>query len=524
MCTAALGLPVSGIAAATPLSGSGPNGAYLALGDSVAFGYVPPEAVPAPNYADPSSFVGYPDDVAQQLGLTVTNASCPGETTASMITAGAQSNGCENSPGSPMGYRTQNPLHVSYQGTQTAYALSFLANNPRTRLVTINIGANDGFLCQEITADHCTSAAELGALLTEIEQNLGSILGQIRGVAHYQGPLVVLTYYQLNSDPALTASVEALDSAIAAVTTRYGGIVADGFAAFHGPSTAAGGDPCAAGLLIKLPDGTCNIHPSAAGHMLLAAAITNAMAAGCWLVAGDGGVFSSGPAAQFHGSAADVRLAQPIVGMASTPDRAGYWLVARDGGVFTYGDATFFGSTGAMRLNQPIVAMAATTDGNGYWLLGGDGGVFAFGDAPFLGSAVGRLAGRAVAIAADPSGNGYRVLGADGTVLAFGVPDLGSARVNAGDAAVGMAMTLGGGYWITTRAGQVMASVSGPSVGSYGQITVHLTTPIVAIVATPDSKGYDLVAADGAVFAFGDAASAGALKLKSPVVGGAAAT
>jgi lysophospholipase L1-like esterase len=35
----------------------------------------------------------------------------------------------------------------------------------------------------------------------------------------------------------------------------------------------------AAGLLIRLPDGTCNIHPSAAGHRLLAAAIANAIGA-----------------------------------------------------------------------------------------------------------------------------------------------------------------------------------------------------------------------------------------------------
>ena len=38
-------------------------------------------------------------------------------------------------------------------------------------------------------------------------------------------------------------------------------------------SAAFGGSPCAAGLLIKLPDGTCNIHPSPAGHLLLAQAI-----------------------------------------------------------------------------------------------------------------------------------------------------------------------------------------------------------------------------------------------------------
>ncbi|MGH9066019.1 MAG: right-handed parallel beta-helix repeat-containing protein [Acidimicrobiales bacterium] len=41
-------------------------------------------------------------------------------------------------------------------------------------------------------------------------------------------------------------------------------------------------------------------------------------------------------------------------------------------------DAHFHGSAGAMHLAQPIVGMAATPDGRGYWLVGGDGGVFTF--------------------------------------------------------------------------------------------------------------------------------------------------
>jgi lysophospholipase L1-like esterase len=261
-------------ASATPVTGSDANGTYLALGDSVAFGFVPANAVPPPNYQDAHSFVGYPEDVAQALRLRVSNASCPGETTASMLVPGAQSNGCENSPGSPVGYRTQFPLHVQYQGTQMEYALKYLAVHRHTRLVTINIGANDAFLCQETTADHCTSTGELQALVREIEANLATIYTLIRGVAHYHGLLVALTYYSLSySDPTQVAGAELLDSAIASVTMHFGGKVADGFAAFEGPSDAAGGSPCAAGLLIKLPDGTCNIHPSPAGHLLLAQAI-----------------------------------------------------------------------------------------------------------------------------------------------------------------------------------------------------------------------------------------------------------
>ena len=262
------------------VTGPAANGTYLALGDSVAFGYVPPQAVPPPNYRSAHSFVGYPEDVAQALRVRVWNASCPGETTASMLTPGVQSNGCENSPGSPVGYRTQFPLHVQYKGTQMAYALKYLAVHRHTQLVTIDIGANDAFLCQETTADHCTSPAELAALVQEIQANLTTIYTQIRDVAHYQGPLVALTYYSLNyADPVQVAQTELLNALIAGVTQAFGGKVADGFAAFQGPSLAAGGSPCTAGLLIKLPDGTCNIHPSPAGHLLLAQAIEEVVGA-----------------------------------------------------------------------------------------------------------------------------------------------------------------------------------------------------------------------------------------------------
>jgi lysophospholipase L1-like esterase len=253
----ALGLAAvagTGTAAADRVAGTAANGTYLALGDSVAFGYVPPQAVPAPNYLDAHSFVGYPEYLAQKLGERVWNASCPGETTASMLTAGAQSNGCENSVGSSIGYRTLYRLHVQYGSTQMAYALDYLAHHKHTRLVTIDIGANDAFVCQATTSDHCSSPAELAALAHAITVNLGSIFQQLRTAGGYQGPIVVLTYYSLSySDPAQVAGTTFLDSVIAAATIASGGIVADGFAAFEAPSASFAGDPCAAGLLIKLP-------------------------------------------------------------------------------------------------------------------------------------------------------------------------------------------------------------------------------------------------------------------------------
>ncbi|HEY8200927.1 MAG TPA: choice-of-anchor D domain-containing protein, partial [Actinomycetota bacterium] len=75
---------------------------------------------------------------------------------------------------------------------------------------------------------------------------------------------------------------------------------------------------------------------------------------GYWLAASDGGIFAFGNAA-FHGSTGAIKLAQPIVAMASTPSGNGYWLAASDGGIFAFGNAAFHGSTGAIKLAQPIV-------------------------------------------------------------------------------------------------------------------------------------------------------------------------
>jgi hypothetical protein len=44
--------------------------------------------------------------------------------------------------------------------------------------------------------------------------------------------------------------------------------------------------------------------------------------------------------------------------MARTPTGLGYWLVASDGGIFAYGDAPFRGSAGNVHLGQPIVGIS----------------------------------------------------------------------------------------------------------------------------------------------------------------------
>jgi hypothetical protein len=120
---------------------------------------------------------------------------------------------------------------------------------------------------------------------------------------------------------------------------------------------------------------------------------------GYWQASATGGVFSFGEA-PFAGSAADLRLARPIVAMTATPSGDGYWLAAADGGVFAFGDAGFHGSVAGTPLRAPIVGLAAAPDGLGYWLAAADGGVFAFGSAPFLGSLGDAALAPIVAIAA----------------------------------------------------------------------------------------------------------------------------
>ncbi len=247
---------------------------YLALGDSIAFGYRP---APWSDYRNPASFTGYPEDLAAALKLHLVNAACPGETTASMINPGAPSNGCETNARGGRGYRAMFPLHVSYRGSQLSFAVHYLQRHPGTRLVTIGIGANDLFRCQEVTADHC-GGSDLGPTLAEVTSNLNIILGALRNQARYQDRLVVLIYYaEKYDDPASVAPIEALNAAIAGPAARYGALLADGFAAFRAAAAQAGGDTCAAGLRVKLASGGCDLHPSARGAQMLATAIQEAI-------------------------------------------------------------------------------------------------------------------------------------------------------------------------------------------------------------------------------------------------------
>ncbi|HET6876988.1 MAG TPA: GDSL-type esterase/lipase family protein [Jatrophihabitans sp.] len=250
---------------------------YLALGDSVPFGYRGKYAVVAPNYNKPHSFVGYPEIVARDLGFRLINASCPGETTASMINKTRKSNGCTNVNGSGPGYRDAYPLKVKYSDSQLRFALSFLRQHPKTKLVSLMIGANDGFLCQEFHHG-CQGSAQI-ALIKRIQKNVTTIMDRIRNRAHYKGQVVIVNYYSLNyADANQNALVSILNQVVDNAAKPYHVQVADGFGALQKAAKIAGGNTCAAGLLWPTPaDPTpnhpCDVHPSPAGQALLATAV-----------------------------------------------------------------------------------------------------------------------------------------------------------------------------------------------------------------------------------------------------------
>jgi hypothetical protein len=133
-----------------------------------------------------------------------------------------------------------------------------------------------------------------------------------------------------------------------------------------------------------------------------------------------------------------------------------------------------------------------TSSAHGYWLVGSDGGIFTFGGAQFYGSTGAlKLERPVVGIALTPDRRGYWLVASDGGVFSF--PDAGF-------------------FGSIPGLGIYPAGSSGPNR--------KLNAPIVGLVPSADGGGYFMVAADGGVFAFGDAKFEGSC----PAIGGCSGT
>jgi lysophospholipase L1-like esterase len=252
-----------------------PAATYLALGDSVPFGYNP--TLPL---GDLAGYFGYPYFVSKALSLNLANASCVGESSASFLQVGAPDLGCKAWRDAGLG------MWVTYSSlteSQMQFAISYLKANPATRLVTITIGGNDlGILLENCEAQYTSADAQMDCeiaglpqVYAEYAKNLLEIYTNIRVTAHYTGPLIAANYFSIDyNDAFITGALGTLDAIMLGLTSAFGGKVADAFTAFQQASVPGGGYPCAPNVGLSFVQTTspltCNPHPTVKGHQLYA--------------------------------------------------------------------------------------------------------------------------------------------------------------------------------------------------------------------------------------------------------------
>jgi len=243
--------------------------AYLALGDSIPFGYNPFVPLSPPPADLLRNYHGYPQFVAEFLKLDLANASCPGQTSSSFLGL-LPDNGCNRWRGAQL------PLFVAYapMETQEEFATSFLEAHRDTRLVTLTVGGDDllvlGASCATAVDPEICVSNGLPAVLASLTTNLTEIYTAIRSTG-YVGPIVAVNYASpdYNSVP-VTAALSELNSVLSQVTESFNGKVADAFSAFKQQSAVVGGLPCEVGLSFfsSLGQG-CDVHPTPWGQLLI---------------------------------------------------------------------------------------------------------------------------------------------------------------------------------------------------------------------------------------------------------------
>lgn len=217
-----------------------PKAYYLALGDSLAYGYQQAKFNSQFPNVDPATFnTGYVDDFAAKLarlspGIRVINEGCPGETSDSLITGNGPRK-CATGGGWPSVW-----LHHPYTGSQLSDAIAFLTAHPRqTSPVTIDIGANDLLATERACAGNPVCISQQAPItIGHVAQNLGDILGQIRAAAPTTEIIVMGLYNpQFNLTGSDTLIESGFNSTMADVASRFNAFFADPFPAInHGPA------------------------------------------------------------------------------------------------------------------------------------------------------------------------------------------------------------------------------------------------------------------------------------------------
>ncbi len=236
-----------------------PQAYYLALGDSIAFGYQPTKGGLPPSRFD----TGYVDVFAGDLRrlaprIQVVNYACSGESTKTFLDGGC--------PGRGAG------LHDPYQGTQLKAAIAFLRAHPgRVGPITLTLWGNDlhtdfAPACQ---GDLACIRLRGSRGLASFEWRLGSIMGGLRAAAPRAE--IILTgawnydiWHFAKSDPLFRS----IDRAIARVARAHRARVARIYRVLS-PGSPANARACALTFVCSNGD----VHPTDAGYRAMAAAL-----------------------------------------------------------------------------------------------------------------------------------------------------------------------------------------------------------------------------------------------------------
>lgn len=252
-----VGAPRSSPSTSSTTSSSA-DGWYLALGDSLAAGNQPGGDQKDRGYAGPV-LEGVRRD---HPGTQLKNLGCSGETTTSMLRGG---------------------LCRYPEGSQQAAALAFLkANAATTRLVTLDMGANNVLGCAQKTVDVACATSRTAT----VAKDLATILGPLHAAAP-KVEIVVLTYYNpllasWRDGPegqALAKQSQALlgglNTEITKAATVVGAKVADVAGAFATDDTSGSPEPanvqriCEWTWMCSRDD----IHANDAGYAAMATAV-----------------------------------------------------------------------------------------------------------------------------------------------------------------------------------------------------------------------------------------------------------
>ena len=240
----------AGAAKSVGASPVGPKRYYLALGDSVAYGYQPNLDL---NHGYAEQW--FANDLSNKGTQTLVNYACPTETSTTFITGGC---------------RYHFMVHDFYIGSQLNAAVSFIKAHPgQVSPVTLDLGAND--LLQDFDTANCTvDSTAWNRDVNAYSQNLTTILSALSdALASKQGrtgDLIVMNYYNPYQNQCFGSGLDTayytqqLNNLIAQRAAQYNVPVADVYTAFgSGPSNTHNWQLCVETWKCTWRD---DIHPS----------------------------------------------------------------------------------------------------------------------------------------------------------------------------------------------------------------------------------------------------------------------